>query len=102
MQTSNGNLHGTVVRGGANNLSTIFEYDIVTQTLTKKYDLEETTGKFLWGINLIQTSSILGVSENTTSNFIIEIYPNPTTNNIHVNFEQYGDYSFLVYDISGK
>jgi streptogramin lyase len=33
---------------------------------------------------------------------IVNIYPNPTKNNIHINFKQDGDYSFSVYNISGQ
>ena len=32
----------------------------------------------------------------------ITIYPNPTKNNIYINFKHQGDYSFSVYNMSGK
>jgi len=32
----------------------------------------------------------------------ISIFPNPVTENIHINFEQNGEYAFAIYDITGK
>ncbi len=42
----------------------------------------------------------LTVNDIKTEGF--KVYPNPTINILHVNFEKQGEYSFLVYDISGK
>lgn len=38
MASYNGKLYGTTISGGANNYGTIFEYDPVTNTYTKKFD----------------------------------------------------------------
>jgi len=39
---SNGNLYGMTLRGGANNAGTLFEYNPVTFTFTKKIDFDNT------------------------------------------------------------
>jgi len=96
----NGKLYGMAANGGANNNGTIFEYNIATQAFVKKHDFEEATGKFPTYTNLIKASSVLGISEKNISS--ISVYPNPTTNNLHINFKQDDDYSFSIYDISGK
>ncbi len=43
---------------------------------------------------------VLSVEDFNSDSF--EIFPNPTKNNIHINFKQFGDYSFSVYSISGE
>ncbi|MFD2915102.1 T9SS type A sorting domain-containing protein [Psychroserpens luteus] len=42
----------------------------------------------------------LSVGEFTSESF--DIFPNPIKDNIHINFKQFGDYSFSFYDVSGK
>ncbi len=49
---------------------------------------------------LFTVNDALAVEDFNSDSF--EIFPNPTENNIHINFKQYGDYSFSVYNISGK
>jgi len=44
----------------------------------------------------------LQLSVNQSSMFTVSPYPNPVINNFHVNFQQDGDYSFSIYDVSGK
>lgn len=44
MQASNGKLYGMTQLGGANGFGVIFEYDITTNTYTKKVDFTGTTG----------------------------------------------------------
>lgn len=41
---SNGKLYGMAPAGGANNLGTIYEYDLATNVLTKKIDLTQANG----------------------------------------------------------
>lgn len=48
----------------------------------------------------LYTVDVLSVEDFNSDSF--KIFPNPATNNIHVNFAQYGDYSFSIYDVSGK
>lgn len=43
---------------------------------------------------------VLSVEEFNSDSFVI--FPNPTTDNIHINFKKFGNYSFSVYDISGQ
>jgi len=42
IQAANGNLYGMTIKGGTDNAGTIFEYDIVTDTLKKLYDFDST------------------------------------------------------------
>ncbi|MEM5566559.1 T9SS type A sorting domain-containing protein [Psychroserpens sp. AS72] len=42
----------------------------------------------------------LSVGEFNSESF--DIFPNPTKDNIHINFKQFGDYSFSIYDVFGK
>lgn len=57
----------------------------------------------MWSLTkraLFTVDSSLSIEEFNSDSF--KVFPNPTTDNIHINFEQYGDYSFSIYDISGK
>ena len=46
MQAANGKLYGTTVTGGLNSNGTLFSYDIITNTYTKRFDfLSATTGR---------------------------------------------------------
>jgi uncharacterized repeat protein (TIGR03803 family) len=55
MQASDGNLYGMTSAGGANNLGTIFEYGLATQTVTVLHSLAQSDGAYPWG-NLIQAN----------------------------------------------
>ena len=46
--------------------------------------------------------SVLGTIKKTSFDYKIDVYPNPTKNNVHINFKKFGDYSFSVYNISGQ
>ncbi len=64
MQASNGLLYGMTNFGGANNAGVIFEYDISSNTYTKKYDFDPATGGNPSG-SLMQASN--GLLYGTTS-----------------------------------
>jgi hypothetical protein len=49
---------------------------------------------------LFTVDASLTVEEFNSDSF--KIFPNPTENNVHINFKQSGTYSFSVYTISGK
>ena len=49
---------------------------------------------------LFTADSTVSVEEFSSDSF--DIFPNPTKNNIHINFNQSGDYSVSVFNISGK
>ncbi len=53
IQAVNGKLYGLTIQGGANNEGVLFEYDISSNTYTKKIDLSNTDGKYPYG-SLIQ------------------------------------------------
>ncbi|MCC6371474.1 MAG: hypothetical protein IT236_10760, partial [Bacteroidia bacterium] len=44
IQASNGKLYGVLFSGGFNNLGVLFEYDITTNTYTKRYDFNTANG----------------------------------------------------------
>ena len=57
MQASNGKLFGMTVKGGANNMGVLFEYDPATGTYTKKLDFDgATNGSYPYG-SLMQASN---------------------------------------------
>jgi uncharacterized repeat protein (TIGR03803 family) len=56
IQASNGKLYGMTSAGGSNNAGTLVEYDIVTNTLTKRADFGGTNGRTPYG-SLIQASN---------------------------------------------
>lgn len=49
---------------------------------------------------LFTADSTISVEEFSSD--VFKVYPNPTQNTIHLDFEKYGDYSFSIYDITGK
>jgi hypothetical protein len=49
---------------------------------------------------LFTVDSTVSVEDFNSDSF--KIFPNPATNNVHVNFQFEGDYSFSIYDVSGK
>ena len=66
IQATNGKLYGMTKYGGTNNIGVIFEYDIATNTLTKKADFTDSlTGKTPNG-SLMQASNgkLYGVAKN--------------------------------------
>jgi uncharacterized repeat protein (TIGR03803 family) len=59
MQASNGKLYGMTAAGGANSVGVIFEYDITTNTYTKKVDLSTANGSAPFG-GLMELSTTNG------------------------------------------
>ncbi len=57
MQATNGKLYGTTPSGGANNMGTLFEYDIVNNQLIKKVDFIDTIGGHMPFSSLMQASN---------------------------------------------
>jgi len=56
IQALNGKLYGLTIQGGANNEGVLFEYDISSNTYTKRIDLSNTDGKYPYG-SLIQAGN---------------------------------------------
>ncbi|MEM8509793.1 MAG: BspA family leucine-rich repeat surface protein [Bacteroidota bacterium] len=57
VEAGNGKIYGTTTRGGSNGMGVLFEYDIVTDTFSKKLDFDGTSnGRSPWGI-LIEVSN---------------------------------------------
>jgi uncharacterized repeat protein (TIGR03803 family) len=60
MQATNGKLYGMTVNGGTNNNGTLFEYDTITSTLTKKLDFAgSANGRNPYGALIQATNGIL-------------------------------------------
>jgi uncharacterized repeat protein (TIGR03803 family) len=55
MQAANGKIYGLTVGGGTNSVGVLFEFDITTNTYTKKFDFSSTQGQNPYG-SLIETS----------------------------------------------
>ncbi|MGZ3863032.1 MAG: choice-of-anchor tandem repeat GloVer-containing protein [Bacteroidia bacterium] len=56
MQADNGKLYGLTNKGGLHNFGTLFEYNITSNILTKKYDFNGINGKYSKG-TLMQASN---------------------------------------------
>ncbi len=64
---ANGKLYGVTDLGGTVGVGTIFEYDISTNTYTKKIDLDGTAGTFPTGsLVLADNGKLYGMTNNTT------------------------------------
>lgn len=77
LEASSGLLYGTTTEGGTNGDGTLFQYNFLTDTYTKKINFNSaTTGKYitLMEVNTIPTGSTQLKNAPTAS-----IYPNPTT-----------------------
>jgi uncharacterized repeat protein (TIGR03803 family) len=82
MQATNGKLFGMTRFGGTNDLGVIFEYDIATNTITKKIDFTGANGESPTG-NLVQASNgkLYGMTERGGANTIGVLFEyDPTTN----------------------
>lgn len=80
MQASNAKLYSTTSTGGLYDMGVLFEYDIITNSYTKKIDFNDTTrgGKPICNLvemNIIATGETL---QNKTNVFLNKVYPNPT------------------------
>ncbi len=82
MQATNGKLFGMTRLGGTNGLGVIFEYDIATNTITKKVDFTGANGASPTG-NLVQAPNgkLYGVTERGGANTIGVLFEyDPATN----------------------
>jgi len=73
---SNGKLYGTTLYGGTSDFGTLFEFDIATNTLTKKLDFDGTNmGKDLFA-NVIEASNgkLYGLTNRGGSNGVGVLY----------------------------
>jgi uncharacterized repeat protein (TIGR03803 family) len=84
MQASNGKLYGMTNGGGLYNDGVIFEYDYSTNTYTKKFDFDGSTGSYPTG-NLLETGASVGISQpNQKVQFTV--FPNPSSHSFTINF----------------
>lgn len=79
---SNGKLYGTSTVGGLSNNGTIFEYDIATETITKKIDFASVSGANSYGGLLsVADDQLLGITYSGGANNKGEVYEyTPSTN----------------------
>lgn len=66
IEASNGKLYGTTVYGGANGYGVLFEYDLGTDTYTKKMDFDgTTTGNYPYGhLTEVSTGKLYGMTNS--------------------------------------
>lgn len=79
--SGNGKLYGITKQGGSNNQGTIFEYDITTNTLTKKIDLLAANGFSAFGSLVESSSKLYGMTSLGGTNSLGVIFEyDPATN----------------------
>jgi uncharacterized repeat protein (TIGR03803 family) len=79
MKSSNGKLYGMAARGGAYDEGVLFEYDLVTDTLIKKMDFDNTNGGAPLFSQLIEVN-ICYPTYNTISENACDTYTSPSGN----------------------
>ncbi len=57
VEAANGNLYGLITLGGANNMGVLYEYEIATNTFTKKIDFDGSAGGQIPECGLMQASN---------------------------------------------
>lgn len=87
MHASNGKLYGMTSLGGANNLGVIFEYDVLTNTYTKKMDFDAEHGANPIFGNIIEVLGVTGLETAQTTEGSLLIFPNPTLDLITIKSE---------------
>jgi uncharacterized repeat protein (TIGR03803 family) len=90
LKASNGKLYGMTHEGGENTYGVIFEYDTITNTLTKKLDFNGTNGKWPYYTTLIETN-ICYPSYNTLDVTVCDSYTVPSGNNTYTASGTYTD-----------
>jgi hypothetical protein len=62
------------------------------------------TGDYIYNASQIVTPVSVGISEHESSPFTFSFYPNPTTENITVNYslEESAKVQYVIYDLTGK
>lgn len=76
-QASDGKMYGMTFAGGANNFGVIFQYDPVTNTLTKKFDFPTSVeGSPIGSLSLAANGKLYGMTQNNLFqyDFINNIY----------------------------
>jgi hypothetical protein len=62
------------------------------------------TGDYIYNASQVVTPAGVGISEQENSPFTFSFYPNPTTENITVNYslEESAKVQYVIYDLTGK
>jgi hypothetical protein len=65
---------------------------------------EEKTGDYVYNASQVVTPAGVSISEQENSPFTFSFYPNPTTENITVNYslEESAKVQYVIYDLTGK
>lgn len=65
---------------------------------------EDETGDYVYNASQVVTPAGVGISEQENSPFTFSFYPNPTTENITVNYslEESAKVQYVIYDLTGK
>lgn len=63
VQASDGNLYGVTNSGGSNNFGTIYQYNLITNSISIKFSFSSTSGKTVsWGLTVANDGKLYGVS----------------------------------------
>ena len=102
MLANNGNLYGNTWLGGTHDYGVLFEYNINSETFTKKLDFDgSNTGGESMRNSLFEVDlSLLGV-DDFISEFSVSIFPNPAKDIITINSKQAIE-NITIYNIMGQ
>ncbi|WP_339918248.1 choice-of-anchor tandem repeat GloVer-containing protein [Yeosuana marina] len=102
LEASNGNLYGLTFYGGTNNDGTIFEYNISTNTFSKKLDFDSSNGSNPKGSLIEIEVSNLGNEEFIQSKADVILWPNPVNDMIHVKAKEDVQFHVNIYNLMGQ
>ena len=85
MKASNEKLYGLTTKGGANNYGVMFEFDLTSDTYTKKLDFDGANGYQPYGSLIEINSSLLNTDSYVNDVLGINLFPNPASKVIHIN-----------------
>jgi uncharacterized repeat protein (TIGR03803 family) len=101
IEGSNGKLYGTVSRGGTMNKGMLFEWDINSNTFTKKIDFAGSNGSRPFGSLLQISCSTDLITVDKLNN--INLYPNPTKESFTIDFgEVYSAVTVTIISSDGR
>ncbi len=84
LQNGNGKLYGVTKQGGLHDDGVLFEYDLTTDTYTKKFDFEESTGSYPIGaLTLARNGKFYGLTNSGGANGYGVIFKFDTTTNTY-------------------
>ena len=100
MQARNGKLYGTSSSGGINGKGVLFEYDIITEILNKKFDFNGDNGRNPFGTLVELDVAPLTIRDTDNLN-ALNIYPNPVKNHLMISSKNTEAFQITIFNILG-